>query len=117
MRGRLLAARMLVAVGLAWLAVLPAMIRMAVTHPQAALATLLVGASLALWGLASGALFRNARLYELVLLGACYVSAQGALVLNVLVAPATTLAWHAALLPAALLLLAFGWQRGLAARG
>ena len=117
MRGRLLAARVLVAVGLAWLVVLPALLRLAVTHPQAALATLLAGASLALWGLASGALFRNARLFELVLLGACYVSAQGALVLNVLVAPATTLAWHAALLPVALLLLGVGWQRGLAVRG
>jgi hypothetical protein len=116
MRGRLLAARVLVAVGLAWAVVLPALLRLAFSHPQAALATLLAGASIALWGLASGALLRNARLFELVLLGACYVSAQGALVLNVLVAPGTTLAWHATFLPAALLALGFGWTKGLAHR-
>jgi hypothetical protein len=114
MRGRLLAARVLVAVGLAWMVVLPALLRLAIVHPQAALATLLAGASLALWGLASGALFRNARLYELVLLGAGYVSAQGALVLNVTVSPGTTALWHAALLPLALLLLGVGWTKGLA---
>jgi hypothetical protein len=41
---------------------------------------------------------------------------QGALVLNVAVAPASTALWHAALLPLALLALGFGWAKGLARR-
>ena len=116
MRGRLLAARVLVAVGLAWALVLPALVRLAAVQPEAALATLAAGASVALWGLAAGAVCRSARPYELALLCAAYVSAQGALVLNVFAAPATTLSWHAALLPLAMGVLVVGWRTGVAAR-
>ena len=95
---------------------MPALLRLAAIHPEAALATLVAGASLAVWGLACGALFRNARPFELALVAACYISAQGALVLNVLASPSTTLAWHAALLPVACIGLLLGWRHGLAAR-
>jgi len=116
MRVRLLATRMVMAVGLAWAVTLPALLRLAATHPGAAVATLVAGASLAVWGLASGAVFRNARPFELVLLVAAYVSAQGALLLNTLTAPETTLLWHALSLPLAVAVLAVAWRQGLAAR-
>ncbi len=110
MRTRLLAARALVGIGLAWAVTLPALLRLAVQHPQAALATMVAGVSLALWGLACGALFRNGRLFELFVLMAAYVSMQGALLLNVLVAPMETLRWHLLALPVALVVLVLGWS-------
>jgi hypothetical protein len=116
MRDRLLAARAIVAIGMAWTVTAPALLRLAATHPQSALAALAAGASVAMWGLACGAVFRNARPFELVLVCAAYVSAQGALVLNVVASPATTLAWHASLLPLATVALVIGWRRGIAAR-
>jgi hypothetical protein len=101
MRLQLPLTRALVSIGLAWALTLPAMLRLAVTHPQAALATLVVGASLALWGMAVGAVARNGRLFELLALGAAYVGVQGAAILNVIVAPADTLRWHLLALPLA----------------
>ena len=111
MRMRLLAVRAIVGIGLAWLVTLPALLRLAATHPQAALATLVAGVSIALWGLACGALFRNGRLFELLALMAAYVSVQGALVLNVIVAPIETMRWHLLALPLAVAVLALGWRR------
>ena len=111
MRMRLLTVRAIVGIGLAWLVTLPALLRLAVAHPQAAFATLVAGISIALWGLACGALFRNGRLFELLALMAAYVSVQGALVLNVIVAPMDTLRWHLLALPLALGVLALGWRR------
>ena len=111
MRARLLQVRAIVAVGLAWLLVLPALLRLAAVHPQAAVATLVVGVSLASWGMATGVLFRNGRMFELVVLAAAYVGVQGGLLLNVVVAPMTTLQWHLLGLPLALAILAFGWRR------
>lgn len=99
---RLPLTRALVSIGLAWALTLPAMLRLAVAHPQAALATLVVGASLALWGMAMGAIARNGRLFELLGLGAAYVGVQGAAILNVVAAPADTLRWHLIALPLAL---------------
>jgi hypothetical protein len=103
--------RAVVAVGLAWALALPALLRLAASQPTAALATLVAGVSLALWGLATGALFRNGRLFELALLAAAYVSVQGALVLNVIVDPMATLRWHLVALPVALAMLALGWRK------
>lgn len=110
MRNRLLAARVLVGVGLAWAVTLPALLRLAVQQPEAALAVAVAGASVALWGLALGALFRNARPFELVLVLSAYVSVQGALVLNAMVDPALTLAGHAMALPLALMVLVLAWR-------
>ena len=116
MQGRLLGVRILIAMGLAWAVTLPGLLRLAATHPQAALATLVAGASLALWGLACGALVRNPRLFELVGLAAVYLGLQGGAVLNVLAAPADTLRWHILALPLAAVVLLPGWYRGLAAQ-
>jgi hypothetical protein len=110
MRTRLLAVRAIVGIGLAWAVTLPALLRLAAMHPQAALATLIAGVSLAVWGLACGALFRNGRLFELLALMAAYVSVQGALVLNVIVAPVDTMRWHLLALPLALGVLLLGWR-------
>lgn len=111
MRHRLLVARVVVGVGLAWLATLPALVRLGFAQPEAALAVLVAGASVALWGAALGALFRNARPYELLLVGAAYASVQGALVLNVLVNPDAMVAFHAVCLPLALGVLATAWRQ------
>lgn len=108
---RLLAVRMLVGIGLAWTLVLPALLRLAALQPVAAFATLVAGGSIAMWGLATGALFRNGRLFELLLLAAAYVGVQGALVLNVMVDPVATLRWHLLALPVALGMLALGWRK------
>ncbi len=111
MRARLLQVRAIVAVGLAWLLVLPALLRLAAVHPQAAVATLVVGVSLASWGMATGVLFRNGRMFELALLALAYIGVQGGLLLNVAVAPMETLRWHLLGLPLALAILAIGWRR------
>ncbi|GAB2514854.1 ABC transporter permease [Lysobacter humi (ex Lee et al. 2017)] len=110
MRSRLLGARVIVAVGLAWTVTAPAIVRFAVQSPAAALALLVTGASIALWGLALGALFRNARPFELVLVASAYVSLQGALVLNAVVDPGATLAGHALALPVAVGMLFAAWR-------
>ncbi len=115
-RSRLLRVRAAVGVGLAWLLVAPAVLRLLVIQPQAALAALVAGVSLVAWGMALGALFRNGRLFELLLLAAAYVSVQGAFVLNVAVAPGTALRWHLLALPCALALFALAWRRS-SARG
>jgi hypothetical protein len=108
-RHRLLAARVVVGIGMAWLVTLPALLRLAAQQPAAALTLAVAGVSIALWGLALGALFRNARPFELVLVAAAYFSMQGALVLNALVNPAATLAGHAIALPLAVLVLVSAW--------
>ena len=105
-RLRLLAVRAIVGAGLAWALTLPAMLRFCVLQPQVMLAVLVVGLSLALWGMAMAAVVRNGRLFELVALAATYVGIQGALVLNVVVDPVATFRWHLLMLPLALGLLA-----------
>lgn len=110
MRTRLLAARVLVAVGLGWAVTLPALVRLGVQAPTAALAVAVAGASIALWGLALGALFRNARPFELALVAAAYVSLQGAVVLNAMLDPLRMLTGHAIALPFAAVLLVAAWR-------
>ena len=110
MRQRLLVARVVVGIGMAWVVTLPALLRLGVQQPAAALAVAVAGASIALWGLALGALFRNARPFELALVAAAYVSVQGALVLNALVDPAATLTGHAIAMPLATLVLVSAWR-------
>lgn len=67
--------------------------------------------------LAAGALCRNSRLFELVLLLAGYVSVQGAWLINAMVDPSTTLFWHAVLLPVASIALVLAWPRLAGVRG
>jgi hypothetical protein len=78
---------------------------MASSQPAIALATLVVGASIVLWGMAVGGLARNGRPFELALLAVGYGGMQGAALLNVIVAPADTLRWHLLALPVALAML------------
>ena len=75
------------------------------------MATLNTGLSLALWGMATDVLVRNGRMFELLVLAAAYVGVQGGLLLNVAIAPMTTLQWHLLGLPLALVVLAVGWHR------
>jgi hypothetical protein len=110
-RLKLPAARAIVSIGLAWVVTLPAMLRMAASEPTIALGTLVVGASIALWGMAVGAVARNGRPFELVLLAVGYGGMQGAALLNVIVAPADTLRWHLLGLPLALVVLLFTLRR------
>jgi hypothetical protein len=88
------------------------MLRLASTQPEAALATLVVGASFGLWGMAIGALTRNGRVFELIALCVGYAGLQRAALSNVIAAPADTLRWHLIALPLALavLLLAHRWR-------
>jgi hypothetical protein len=109
--GRLLAARAITALVLAWGFTLPAMLRMASVQPDVALAVALAGASLAIGGLALAAVCRNPRPFELLAIFVAYVSAQGAPVLNVMAAPATTLSIHAVVLPVAAVLALALWPR------
>lgn len=111
MRLRLLAVRAVVGLALAWTLTLPALLRFAATQPASALATLVAGLSLVAWGMGTGALFRNGRLFELLALAAAYVGIQGALVLDVVVDPLATLRWHLLVLPLALAMLALGWRK------
>ena len=110
-RLKLPVARAVVSIGLAWAVTLPAMLRMALSEPVVALATLAVGASLALWGMAIGALSRNGRPYELLMLVVGYGGMQGAAMINVIVSPEVTLRWHLLGLPIALIaILAVGFM-------
>ena len=110
-RLKLPVARAVVSIGLAWAVTLPAMLRMASSEPVVALATLAVGASLALWGMAIGALSRNGRPYELLMLVVGYGGMQGAAMINVIVSPEVTLRWHLLGLPIALIaILAVGFM-------
>jgi hypothetical protein len=104
-------ARALASLLLAWGFTLPAMVRMATTLPEVALAIGLAGATLALGGLALAAACRNPRPYELAVIFIAYISAQGEPLLNVMAAPGTTLAIHAVAVPVCALLVLVLWPR------
>jgi len=108
---RLLVARLLAGVGLLVALSLPGLVRLAIHVPMGALAMLAICLSIATCGLSLGALFRNARPFELLLVCAVYVGFQGAALFDVTLDPQATLVRHALLaLPAALLLL-WSWPR------
>jgi hypothetical protein len=112
MLGRLLAVRLFVPVALLFALTLPGLLRLLGADPVSALAGLVVIASIASWGLALGALCRNPRPFELLLVGAIYVALQGASLFALGAQQAsTTLAWHALALLPAWALLAWTWPR------
>ena len=76
-RQRLLLARGTMLVGLAWLAAAPGLLHESLAHPALAAAAVVLGASIALWGLAAGTLARSSRPFELVFLVAAYATSQG----------------------------------------
>ncbi|HEY8026113.1 MAG TPA: ABC transporter permease [Burkholderiaceae bacterium] len=108
---RILTARWLTLVVLLWLATLPAMLRFAPLQPYAAVAVLLIGVSLASWGLAFGALWRNARPFEIVLCALAYHAMSGGVILNVATDPLKACILHATALPIAIALLIWRWPR------
>jgi hypothetical protein len=108
---RVLLARWIMLLMLAWLPTLPALLRFGLSAPSTALAVIAIGATFATWGLALGTLTRNQRLFELLAVSLAYVSIQGLPVLNAAVAPLPTALWHLAMLPLAVLVLLPMWPR------
>jgi hypothetical protein len=113
--GRLLAARFVIGVVLLMTLTLPGMLRLLATSPSAALAALVICCSIATWGLCLGALCRNPRPFELLLVFAVYIATQGATLFDLANNPQATALLHADSLVPAWLLLAWAWPR-LAAR-
>ncbi|MEO5688275.1 MAG: hypothetical protein ABIR54_13025 [Burkholderiaceae bacterium] len=74
---RLLVARATMLVGLAWVATAPGLLHESFAHPAMAATASVLGASIALWGLATATLARNSRLFELAYLVAAYATTQG----------------------------------------
>jgi hypothetical protein len=89
----------------------PALTRFAMVEPLLCLALLGLIVSLAIWSLALGALTGSARPLELLFLLGALLALNGVGVLDASIAPMSTLLAHVALLPLALLLLAFAWPR------
>ena len=109
--GRLLATRFVASFGLLLVLTAPGTVRLFAQHPIAGIAALVIAASIAGWGLCLGALFRNARPFELVLVATTYIYLQGAPIFDLQIHPSSTTTWHAlALLPASLGL-AWAWPR------
>ena len=103
---RVQVARGLLLLSLTWAMTLPAALRLVVAEPVAALAVIVVGASLVGWGLALGSIAHTARPFELLVLVLAYGGFQGIAVLNPVTNPWLTIGLHSALLP---LLLAIWW--------
>jgi hypothetical protein len=74
---RLLVARAAMLVGLAWVAVAPGLLHEALAHPAIATSACVIGASLAIWGLAGAALTHGSRPFELLFLSVAYATTQG----------------------------------------
>ncbi len=111
-RGHVLLARALTLLALAWGFTLPALLRFLLAADVAsALAVVVLGASVALWGLALGALTRNPRAHELLLCLLAYVTLQGPGALDVASASHASTWWHAAGLPLAGALVLAAWPR------
>lgn len=108
---RLLAARFAAGFALLLVLTLPGVLRLLATAPLAALAAIIVSASIASWGLSLGALFRHARPFELLLIIAAYAALQGAPLFDLQQSPQTTVVWHALALVPAWLVLAWAWPR------
>lgn len=108
---RLLAARFLVGAVMLVGLTLPGLLRLLATFPIGAVAALVIIASVVSWGLSLGALCRNARPFEIVMLTAAYVALNGVALFDLNASPQTTLLWHALLLLPAWLALAWAWPR------
>jgi len=74
---RLLWARVIASVGLAWFAAAPGLLREAVAHPAMFATACVMAASIALWGLASAVATRSSRPFELVFIALAYATTQG----------------------------------------
>ncbi|HEX7643920.1 MAG TPA: hypothetical protein VF472_17080 [Burkholderiaceae bacterium] len=108
---RIFSARVIVLFAMALSASLPALLRFAADMPAAALAILVVSASLTVWGIAFGALFGNARAFEIVFCVLLYHGLNQGATLNVIADPLGTSIWHAVLLAPAIALSLWRWPR------
>ena len=108
---RLLPARWLAAVVLPVAVMLPLLLRFALAAPLVVLSALVAALSIGTWALALGAASRSARLAELAIFVFAYLGLQGVPVLNVAVAPLSTLQLHMLALPVASLLAWLAWPR------
>jgi hypothetical protein len=108
MLGRLLAVRLAVPVAMLLVLSLPGLLRL---DPMSQLASLAVIASIASWGLAFGAICRNPRPFELLMIASIYLGLQGVSLFALQAQAAHTLAWHATALLPAWALLAWAWPR------
>lgn len=110
-RTRVLIVRTLTALALAIIPVLPALLRLLLTQPQSGIAVLLIAASVAIGGLAIGALCRNPRPFELLLVMLAYVGVQGQATLNGTHNSAASIAQHGLILPILCAVLLLIWPR------
>jgi hypothetical protein len=110
-RSRLLILRVLTASALAIIPVLPALLHFLSVDALMSLALLLTAASVAMAGLALGALCRSARPFELLLVMLAYVGVQGQNTLNVALEPTSTATQHAIILPIMCALLLLLWPK------
>lgn len=110
-RTRILAVRVLTALALAIVPVLPALLRLASTHPAIGLALALIAISVAIGGLAISALCRNPRPFELLLVMLAYVGVQGQSILNGTLHPLTTTTQHLLAIPVLACVLLLVWPR------
>jgi hypothetical protein len=108
MLGRLLAVRLAVPVAMLLVLSLPGLLRL---DPMSQLASLAVIASIASWGLAFGAICRNPRPFELLMIASIYLGLQGVSLFALQAQATHTLAWHATALLLAWALLAWAWPR------
>jgi hypothetical protein len=111
MLARLLAVRLFVPLAMLFALSLPGLLRLLAADPTAAMAALVVIASIASWSLAFGALCRNPRPFELLLVATIYMGLQGASLFALDAHAPQTLAWHALALLPAWALLAWAWPR------
>lgn len=109
--GRLLATRFLVALVLLLALSLPGLLRLAAAAPLGLAAALAAIVSIASWGMSLGALCRNPRPFELMLVFLAYIGLQGASIFDLARQPGATAVMHLLLLLPAWLLLAWAWPR------
>lgn len=103
---RVLAVRLAVSLSLALLVVMPALLR---ATGDAALALAFAAGTVAVSGLALATALRSPRPFELAMVFIAYIGVQGDPILNAFADPALSLARHAWLLPASLVLLLVAW--------
>lgn len=112
---RMLGARLAAGWTLATIAVLPGLIKLLPMGMPHFAAAIVVSASLVGWGVALGLVFRNPRIYEMLVLVTTYLALQGAAITDAVHHPHNTLLGHAVALTAAGVLVVWRWPR-LAAR-
>jgi len=108
---RLLAARFLVGFTMLLALSLPTIFRLIDDKPFAVIATLTAIASIAAIGLCLGALCRNPRPFELLMVGTVYACLNGATVFDTVGQPNFTLSVHVAGLALAAAVLVWAWPR------